>query len=273
MKAAVADGRMGDRMWLYATYHCNLRCSYCLTESSPRMRDRRELSGERIVAAVRAAAALGIARAGVTGGEVFMLPGIAGVLAQMADVMPTTALTNGTLMTDRVLTQLAPLAGRAAFALQVSLDSADPVQNDGMRGPRNFARVCASVPRLRERGLRVRIATTVDGQSAAELARVCDLHRSWGIPDEDHVVRPVVRRGRAAVRGMGVIPAAGDILPELTITSEGTFLDPFAPTVRRGVTDRDRLVCRETAPMIAAVEAFLAAVADRPGADAERNIR
>jgi hypothetical protein len=43
--------------------------------------------------------------------------------------------------------------------------------------------------------------------------------------------------------------------------------------VRRGTTDVDRLVSRETAPMIAAVEAFLAAVPVRPGADAERNIR
>jgi len=24
---AVADGRVGDRLWLYATYHCNLACS------------------------------------------------------------------------------------------------------------------------------------------------------------------------------------------------------------------------------------------------------
>jgi hypothetical protein len=147
------------------------------------------------------------------------------------------------------------------------------VQNDRLRGPRNFARVCESVPRLREHGIRVRIATTVADQSPDELARVCDLHRRWGIPDEDHIVRPVVRRGRAETRGMGVVPQPGDIPPELTITAEGAFLDPFAPTVHRGVTDLDRLVCRETAPMIAAVEAFLAAVADRAGADAERNIR
>jgi MoaA/NifB/PqqE/SkfB family radical SAM enzyme len=237
------------------------------------MRDRRELSAEEMVGAVKEAAPLGFGRAGVTGGEVFMLPGIADVLAQLTRVMPTTVLTNGTLFTDRLLDQLTPLRGNARFALQVSLDAADPVGNDRLRGPRNFARVCRGMPRLRERGIRVRIATTVAGQSRDELARVCDLHRSWGIPDEDHVVRPVVRRGRAATRGMGVVAGPGDILPELTITADGAFLDPFAPTVRRGVTDLDRLVCRETSPMIAAVEAFLAAVAARPGADAERNIR
>jgi MoaA/NifB/PqqE/SkfB family radical SAM enzyme len=271
--AAVADGRMGDRLWLYTTYHCNLRCSYCLTESSPRMRDRRELGGEAMLAAVRGAAELGFRRVGVTGGELFMLPWIPEVLTELAGALPTTALTNGTLLTDRVLHRLSPLAGNPGFALQLSLDSAHPVRNDDLRGPRNFTRVCAAVPRLRERGIRVRIATTVEHQTADELARLCDLHRSWGIADDDHVVRPVVRRGRAATRGMGVEPRPDEILPELTITSEGAFLDPFAPTVRRGVTDLDRLVSRKTAPLIAAAAAFMEVVAGRAGTDVERNIR
>ncbi len=264
---------MGDRLWLYATYHCNLRCSYCLTESSPRVRDRREMAGDQMMIAVKEAAPLGFASVGVTGGEVFMLAGIADVLAAIAGVLPTTVLTNGTLLTDGLLRRLSPLAGHAGFALQLSLDSADPVRNDGLRGPRNFARVCQSVPRLRDLGIRVRIATTVEDQSEDELARLCDLHRSWGIGDDDHIVRPVVRRGGAATRGMGVVPQPEDILPELTITSEGAFLDPFAPTVRHGATDVDRLVCRETAPLSSAAAAFLEAVAGRPGADVVRNIR
>jgi MoaA/NifB/PqqE/SkfB family radical SAM enzyme len=264
---------MGDRLWLYATYHCNLRCSYCLTESSPRIGDRREMLGEDMVVAVKEAAQLGFARVGVTGGEVFVLPWIADVLAEIAGVLPTTVLTNGTLLPDRLLRRIEPLAGSRDFALQLSLDSADPDCNDRLRGQGNFARVCESVPRLREIGIPVRIATTVEHQTGDELARLCDLHRSWGIGDDDHIVRPVVRRGRAATRGMGVVPEPEHILPELTITSEGAFLDPFAPTVHRGTTDLDRLVCRQTAPLIAAAGAFLEAVADRPGADVERNIR
>ncbi|MEP6641356.1 MAG: radical SAM protein [Gaiellales bacterium] len=139
--AAVAGRRMGGRPWLSATYHCNLRCSYCLTESSPRMRDRRELAPERMVGLVAEAAPLGFGRVGVTGGEVFMLPGMGAALAGIAGVLPTTALTNGTLVTDRLLQQLAPLAGHHGFALQLSLDSADAAGNDGLRGPGNFARV------------------------------------------------------------------------------------------------------------------------------------
>jgi MoaA/NifB/PqqE/SkfB family radical SAM enzyme len=270
--AAVASRRMGDRLWLYATYHCNLRCSYCLTESSPRMRDRRELLPERMAAVVAEAAPLGFGRVGVTGGEVFMLPGMADALHAIAGVLPTTALTNGTLITGRLLDRLAPLSGHDGFALQLSLDSAHPGQNDRLRGRGNFASVCQSVTRLLARGIRVRLATTVEHQTQAELAELCDLHRSWGIDDADHIVRPVVRRGRAQTRGMGVVPQAGDILPELTITAEGAFLHPFAPTVRRGATDLDGLVCRETSPLAAAA-AFLAAIPEAPGADVERNIR
>lgn len=271
--AAVAGRLMGDRLWLYATYHCNLRCSYCLTESSPRLRDRRELAPDRMVALVAEAAPLGFGRVGVTGGEVFMLPGMAETLAEIAGVLPTMALTNGTLITEHLLQRLAPLAGHDGFALQLSLDSADPAGNDGLRGPGNFAKVSESVPRLLDRGIRVRLATTVEHQAPGELRRLCDLHRSWGIDDADHIVRPVVRRGRAETRGMGVVPQAGDILPELTITADGAFLHPFAPTVRHGATDVDGLVSRETAPLEAATAAFLEAIPDLPGTDVERNIR
>jgi hypothetical protein len=131
-----------------------------------------------------------------------------------------------------------------------------------------------AIPRLLERGIRVRIATTVESQSEEELGRLCDLHRSLGIPDEDHVVRSVVRRGKAAVEGMGVELADGDVLPELTITADGAFLHPFAPTVRHGRTDVDLLVCRQTAPLEAALTRFLRATADLPaGDDVVRNVR
>ncbi len=38
----MADGAVGSRLWLYSNYHCNLVCTYCLTESGPKVA-RREL--------------------------------------------------------------------------------------------------------------------------------------------------------------------------------------------------------------------------------------
>jgi MoaA/NifB/PqqE/SkfB family radical SAM enzyme len=273
LEQAVAEGRMGDRLWLYATYHCNLACVYCLTESHPRIADRRRLPDEVLVRAVREAKQLGFAGVGVTGGEVFMLPEFPQLLARIAEILPTVALTNATLFTAKVLERLEPLAQLDA-ALQISLDSDVPARNDEFRGPDNFAKVVDAVPRLVERGIRVRIQTTVEYQTDEELGRVCALHRSWGIPDEDHIVRPVVRRGRAAVEDLGIDPGPFEILPELTLTADGAFLHPFAPTVRHGVTDLDLLVSRQILPLEVPAAKLLRIVAGQPvGDDVVRNIR
>jgi MoaA/NifB/PqqE/SkfB family radical SAM enzyme len=270
---AVADGRMGERLWLYNTYHCNLACSYCLTESSPTITDRRILQPETLIRAAREAEALGFSCVGITGGETFMQPRFAETLIEIARILPTVALTNGTLFTETMLRWIEPLADLDA-ALQISLDSDEPARNDELRGPENFAKVVESIPRLVERGIRVRIATTVEDQTADELERVCTLHRSLGIPDEDHVVRRVVRRGRAAVLGMGVEPGPHDILPELTLTADGAFLHPFAPTVRHGRTDVDLLVSRQIHPLEVPAARFLRIVGEQPvGEDVVRNIR
>ena len=93
---AVADGRAGDRLWLYATYHCNLACSYCLTESHRRIADRRTLPPGVMLQAVGEAAALGFGSVGITGGEVFMLRSFPKTLVAIAGILPTVALSNGT---------------------------------------------------------------------------------------------------------------------------------------------------------------------------------
>jgi MoaA/NifB/PqqE/SkfB family radical SAM enzyme len=273
IREAVSEGRMGDRLWLYATYHCNLACVYCLTESSPRIANRRTLGADAMVRATREAKELGFTCVGITGGEVFMLPDFAETLRRVAEILPVVALTNGTLFTERLLARLEPLSG-LDVALQLSLDSDEPTRNDQLRGPQNFAKVLDGIPRLLGRGLRVRIATTVADQTTAELERVCALHRRLGIPDEDHVVRSVVRRGRAATKGMGVELGPTDVLPELTLTADGTFLHPFAPTVRHGRTDVDLLVSRQIAPLEVPVRRFLSVVREQPvGDDVVRSIR
>jgi MoaA/NifB/PqqE/SkfB family radical SAM enzyme len=270
---AVEDGRAGDRLWLYATYHCNLACTYCLTESHPRIADRRELSRDTLVEAARQARDLGFRALGVTGGEIFMLSWFPEALAEIASLLPTVALTNGTLFGDRMLARLEPLAA-VDVAFQLSLDAAEPEVNDALRGPGNHRDVLDAIGRLRKRGLRVRIATTVEHRDDEALDRLCALHRELGIPDEDHLVRTIVRRGKAALEGLGVELGPHDVLPELTVTAEGAFLHPFAPTVRDGKTDLDLRVRPEALPLARSLEAFLEAVAALPaGEDVVRNVR
>jgi hypothetical protein len=157
----------------------------------------------------------------------------------------------------------------------VSLDSDRSDRNDAARGPDNFAKVVAAIPRLVDAGVRVRVATTIDGPTDPdEMARLCRLHRSLGVSDDDHVVRPVVRRGRARVRDEGVDLGPADLPPELTVTADGVFWSPFGPTVRAGVLDTDLLVTRTTDPLRVPAEALLRLVEARPpGDDARTGIR
>lgn len=265
---AVAEGLIGGRLWLYANYHCNLTCTYCLTESAPKV-PRRQLPLERLPELATEARAAGFTALGVTGGEPFLVAGLPAALAAMAAELPTLVLSNGTLFTSRLLAELAPLAG-LDFAVQISLDSADPVANDEMRGPRNFAKVVEAISRLRAQGIRVRVATTTEGLEPEGLARLCDLHRSLGVDDEDHIVRPIVRRGRAIDHGLGVHAGLADLPAELTVTADGAFWSPFGPTVHGGRLDTDLLITRTTRPLSIPATAMLtiaAGAGPRSGSD------
>ncbi|HKG16583.1 MAG TPA: radical SAM protein [Solirubrobacteraceae bacterium] len=272
LRAAIDAGRVADRLWLYSNYHCNLRCSYCLTESAPEV-PRRILAPDQMVEAADQARALGFRSLGVTGGEPFLIPEMPEILAELARRLPVVVLSNATLFTTRLVERMRPLA-ELPVSVQVSLDSAEPDVNDEMRGPRNFARVLDAVPRLVAMGVPVRIATTGDHNTPEEMERLCALHRSLGVSDADHVVRPVVRRGRAAINCMGVVARATDLHPELTLTADGAFWSPFAPTVEGGRVDLDLLVSRQRLPLEAPTRAWLALADGRPpGADSALNIR
>jgi MoaA/NifB/PqqE/SkfB family radical SAM enzyme len=270
--AAIEEGVLPGRLWFYANYHCNLVCTYCLTESGPRV-ERRELGKERMLSLAREAADLGFTALGVTGGEPFLLPYLPELLPRLAAILPLVCLTNGTVLTQQRLERLRPLAALPA-ALQISLDRPEPDANDAMRGPENFRKVIDAIPRLVERGVRVRVATTVSSIDDQERERLCALHRRLGVPDSDHVIRPIVRRGRAVDHGLGVDAGLSELPAELTITTDGAFYSPFGPTVHGGQLDTDLLVTRTTTPLSVPASALLRIVQGRPqGADAQLHIR
>ncbi len=265
----------GGRVWMYSNYHCNMACTYCLTDSAPSS-PRRALSSQAMVTVARQAAELGFSSLGVTGGEPFLRANMAETLVAMAAVLPTLVLSNATLFGPDRVERLRPLAD-ADVAVQISLDRAEPAPNDELRAPGNHARVVEAIPRLVGMGIRVRLGTTLDPDADIgdeERFRLCALHRDLGVSDDDHVVRPVVRRGRAAAADMGVRATVADLPPELTITADGAFWSPFGPTVRDGHLDTDLLVTRTTDPLRIPAEALARLVDGRPpGDDARLGIR
>ncbi len=275
MAEAIENGELSGRLWFYSNYHCNLRCTYCLTESAPGV-PRRELAPDDMLDAAHEARSLGFTNIGVTGGEPFLVPEMPTLLASLAAILPVVVLSNATLFYGNRLEALEPLAG-APVHVQVSLDRADPDDNDEMRGPENFRRVVEAIPRLIDRGIGVRISTTLedpDAVDADEMERLCELHRSLGVPDEDHIVRPIVRRGRAATAEMGVAAGFEQLDPELTVTADGAFWSPVGPTVRGGRLDTDMLLTRTTAPLATPAAVLMQVLAERrDGEDARLGIK
>lgn len=270
---AIQSGAMPGRVWLYTNYHCNLACSYCLTESSPRS-DRRQLEPATMLAVAEQARALGFTGLGVTGGEPFLLPWLPEVVLGMAEHLPVVVLTNATLFAGERIERAAPLA-RPGIAVQISLDSHLPDVNDMARGPDNFAKVVDAVPRLIARGVRVRIATTTAGPlDDPALDPLRELVAALGVAPEDHLVRPVVRRGRADELALGIRARPEDIPSELTITADGAFWGSFGPTVRSGRLDTDLLLTRTVLPLSVPATALLGVLGGMPeGHDAALGIR
>ena len=277
IRDAVDAGQMSGTIWLYTNYHCNLACSYCLTESAPKV-DPRLLEREQVLETALQARELGFTDIGITGGEPFLLPWLPEVLEDVAGILPVTVLSNGTLFTEKLVDRLRPLAD-LPVRIQISLDRPDPIANDEMRGPKNFRKVLEAIPRLVDAGITVRIATTLEydeiqDPDLAERERLCELHRQFGITDDDHVIRPIVARGRASTEGMGVAATRDDLAPELTLTADGAFWNPFAPTVVDGRVDTDLLLTRTVQPLSAPATTMLGLVQGRPpGHDATLGIR
>ena len=251
----IEEGRCSGRVWLYSNYHCNLECSYCLTESAPTV-PKRALSQEKLVSLTEQVKEQGFTAIGVTGGEPFLLPWMIDSLVEISNILPVTVLTNGTLFQGRLLKAMKKLASENIF-VQLSLDSPDPFKNDLFRGKTNFEKVVKAIPLLIERGIQVRISSTLQDSSEEEREKLMQFLVSLGVKPEDHVIREVVTRGRAEVTNMGVTAPLEQLPPELTLTSVGAFYSPFGPTYKNGILQTDLLLTRTIDPVTTPLQALL----------------
>jgi MoaA/NifB/PqqE/SkfB family radical SAM enzyme len=211
------------KLWIYTNFDCNLSCTYCVAESNPKAA-RRALGLDTVQQLVDEAVDLGFRQVFLTGGEPFILDDIYAMLAYAADRVQTVILTNGTLLHGRRLEQLVAIASDH-LVVQVSLDGARPEQHDPYRGPGTWAKAVEAIQRLRERGLSVRLATTETPVNIEHLEELRALRRSLSIAEQDHIIRPLARRGFSK-EGLDVSPA--NLMPEVTVNVDGVFWHPLA---------------------------------------------
>jgi sulfatase maturation enzyme AslB (radical SAM superfamily) len=143
-------------LWFQVTgLLCNLQCTHCLVDSSPGNDSLEFLDPGTVRRALAEAESLGVKEVYFTGGEPFLHRQLLTMLADALAVAPTTVLTNGTLVTERLAAGLAELAGRARYSLEirVSLDHPDPARNDSVRGAGAHFKALRAVVRLDRAGL------------------------------------------------------------------------------------------------------------------------
>jgi len=151
-------------LWFQVTgFLCNLECTHCLVNSSPRNTSMLLLDRATVQAYLQEADSMGVKEVYFTGGEPFLHPDMLTLLADALAVAPTTVLTNGTLITPAIVETLRDLsrASRYSLEIRVSMDHPDEAENDRLRGPQSHARALRTVLRLQEAGL-LPIVTATD---------------------------------------------------------------------------------------------------------------
>lgn len=240
------------KLWIYTNYDCNLRCSYCVAKSSPNAA-RRAIGLANARRLVDEAVALNFEHIFFTGGEPFLLNDIYEMLAYSAARVKTSVLTNAMLFKQKIaganktrldrLSEIAAVTGDNLI-VQVSLDGGRAEDHDAYRGAGTWEKTVEGIKLLQARGFRVRLSSTETPANTAHMSLICQFHRALGIPDEDHFVRPLAKRGYAKE---GLELGMGNLVPELTVNLDGLFWHPLS-------TDADMQVSKKIFPLATAME-------------------
>ncbi len=234
-----APAPVGTRLWLYSNFHCNLACSYCCAASSPQA-EPRLMSVETAAAAAQQFAQQGGRELLVTGGEPFLHPDLAELVARAAEHVPVTLLTNAMVYAKGRRRAALESFDRERVVLQISLDSAGPQLHDRQRGAGSHRRALEGIQLARELDFRVRVATTYLPQDAADAGDLHGTLAELGIAEEDRLIRPVAQEGYAEE---GVEITLDSVEPEPTLTADGAWWHPV------GVTNRHLRVADAPLPL------------------------
>lgn len=170
-------GRVHTNLRISVTDRCNLRCTYCMPEDVT-FRDSSELlSFDEIAHFARVAAAMGVNKVRLTGGEPLMRKGLPGLIRQLvgtAGIRDIGLTTNGTLLADHA----ADMYAAGLRRLNVSLDTLVPDRFRQLARRDGLDKVLAGLAEAKRVGYRsIKVnAVAIRGFSEADvvaLARYC----------------------------------------------------------------------------------------------------
>lgn len=197
-----------DSLWIQVTgFSCNLRCVHCFNASGPGNREFPFLSRDEIGKILDQAEEAGARDVVYTGGEPFLHPDMAEIIGDTMSRFPTTILTNGTLISNRMTERLSAAAQGSIYSLEfrISLDAPSEKENDRIRGEGSFEKALAGALRLEKAGF-LPIVTAVQIQeekASTDLESFESLMRSRGIRKPRVKFLPLFQTGREEERSGG----------------------------------------------------------------------
>ena len=225
---------------LELTYHCNLRCSFCYTDSPRRTLARTaEMDDGAWLGIVDQALELGVIETVLTGGEPLLRRDLTLDAAERiagAGAM-VTLNTNGWFVDEEVADRLAA----AGVRVHVSLDGASAELHDASRGvPGSYRRAIEAVAMLLDRGARVQVVHVVTPRNVDTLPEFLEQMRVLAPTS----VRPT------AVGLIGAASRGGDweVQPAAMRRAIERFGTPARPKLLAVVRPRGVLDGFETAP-------------------------
>ena len=225
---------------LEITYHCNLRCGFCYTDSPRRTLARTvEMSDEQWRWIVDQTIELGLIEAVLTGGEPLLRRELTleTVERLTAAGVTVTLNTNGWFLDAEVADRLAGTGAR----VHVSLDGASAELHDASRGvPGGWRRAVEAIDRMLSRGSRVQVVHVVTPRNEATFEQFLDQMRILA-PTSLRVV-PVGLIGAAARKGGWAVDF------ERVLATADRFGRPPRPRVLTGSELPDSVVALDSAP-------------------------
>lgn len=233
-----------DALWIQvAGTLCNLQCTHCFVSCGPGDDRHALMPREEVRGRVAEALPLGVKEFYFTGGEPFVHPQMLEILGDTLVHGPCSVLTNGTLLTERVVRTLRALSDVSPYSLEirVSLDGHRARDHDAFRGAGSFARALEGVRALSGQGL-LPIVTVTQNTPEDERdfrERYLEVLRAAGVSRPRLKVLPMFLLGRETERTRGYL--AVETLADLTTEA----FDPHRLQCGscRAVTSRGVFVC------------------------------
>jgi AdoMet-dependent heme synthase len=235
-----------DNLWFQVSGTlCNIACAHCFNNSGPNVKTFGFMTAEEVRRELEVAVRAGVKEIFFTGGEPFLHPEFLEMLRLSLERAPTTVLTNGMLINDRIADRLAEIERSARYSLEIriSLDGYTEAMNDAIRGKGVFRQALAATARLSQRGLLPLVTIVRTWSEEDELATLAGFARTLkaaGYARPRIKVLPALPLGRELDRSPGFGADDGLLAEEML---DGFDRDLLMCSNSRLVADRGVWVC------------------------------